>query len=158
MRGETTNRTFDELAGGLASGTLTRGKALRLMGAALVGGTLSSLGMGGVAAADDECKPVNKKCRKNAQCCSGKCEGGKCAPACVSTDSQGCTADSECCSESARCIEGSCLEEKSACACTCMDGAQTSCCATTGCGQVCLEFCANHGGIQSGVCAPTFFC
>src|SRR5919107_1109369 len=33
----------DELTRGLASGTLSRGKALRLMGAALVGGTLASL-------------------------------------------------------------------------------------------------------------------
>jgi CXCXC repeat len=34
---------FDDLARGLADGTLTRGKALRLMGAALVGGSLASL-------------------------------------------------------------------------------------------------------------------
>ena len=33
---------FDDLARGLADGSLTRGKALRLMGAALVGGTLAS--------------------------------------------------------------------------------------------------------------------
>jgi hypothetical protein len=32
----TTESSFDELASGLASGTLTRGKALRLMGAALL--------------------------------------------------------------------------------------------------------------------------
>jgi hypothetical protein len=38
---ETTNRYFDELASGLASGSISRGKALRLMGAALVGGTLA---------------------------------------------------------------------------------------------------------------------
>jgi hypothetical protein len=39
---ETTNRSFDELASGLARGTLSRGKAIRLMGAALLGGTLAS--------------------------------------------------------------------------------------------------------------------
>ncbi len=40
-----TNRegSFDELAKGLAAGTVSRGKALRLMGAALVGGVLASL-------------------------------------------------------------------------------------------------------------------
>jgi hypothetical protein len=32
---------FDELARGLASGELSRRKALKLMGAALVGGTLA---------------------------------------------------------------------------------------------------------------------
>ena len=37
MSQQTTNRSFDELARALASGTLSRRKALRLMGAALVG-------------------------------------------------------------------------------------------------------------------------
>jgi hypothetical protein len=46
MSQETTNRSFDELASGLASGSISRGKALKLMGAALVGGTLASLGIG----------------------------------------------------------------------------------------------------------------
>ena len=55
MSQHTTNRTFDELARGLASGRISRGKAIRLMGAALVGGTLTSFGIGGVAAAD-QCK------------------------------------------------------------------------------------------------------
>jgi hypothetical protein len=79
----TSNHSFDELARGLASGSITRGKALRLMGAALVGGTLAPLGVGGVAEADDECKRTGKKCRKNKQCCSGNCSGGTCA-ACAS--------------------------------------------------------------------------
>jgi hypothetical protein len=39
---QTTNRYFDELASGLASGNISRGKALRLMGTALVGGVLAS--------------------------------------------------------------------------------------------------------------------
>jgi len=39
---QTTNRYFDELARALASGNISRGKALKLMGAALVGGTLAS--------------------------------------------------------------------------------------------------------------------
>ena len=34
--------SFDDLAKGLSSGTVSRGKALRLMGAALVGGALAS--------------------------------------------------------------------------------------------------------------------
>ena len=37
MTKEVGERSFDELASGLASGTLSRGKALRLMGAALLG-------------------------------------------------------------------------------------------------------------------------
>ena len=42
MSQQTTNRYFDELASGLASGSISRGKAIRLMGAALLGGTLAS--------------------------------------------------------------------------------------------------------------------
>jgi hypothetical protein len=91
---QTSNHSFDELTRGLASGSISRGRALRLMGAALLGGTLGSLG--GVAAADDECKPLNKKCRKDKQCCSGKCEDSKCAAACVSSDGS-CSGDGECC-------------------------------------------------------------
>jgi hypothetical protein len=50
MTKEAGERSFDELASGLASGTLSRGKALRLMGAALVGGVLASIpGMAGAA-------------------------------------------------------------------------------------------------------------
>ena len=42
MSQQTTNRYFDELTRALASGSISRRKALRLMGAALVGGTLAS--------------------------------------------------------------------------------------------------------------------
>jgi hypothetical protein len=42
-RKQTGASSFDEIAVGLSSGTLSRGKALRLMGAALVGGLLASL-------------------------------------------------------------------------------------------------------------------
>jgi Dictyostelium (slime mold) repeat len=100
---QTTNHSFDELARGLASGSISRGRALRLMGAALVGGVLGSLG--GVAAADEECKPLDKKCRKDAQCCSGKCESRICVPACQvdieCDDGDACTVDS--------CVDGMCV-------------------------------------------------
>src|SRR5918998_4175326 len=102
MSPEARERSFDDLARGLASGEVSRGKALRLMGAALVGGSLASLGLGGVAAADDVCKPVNKKCRKNAHCCSGNCSSGRCTAAACVSNGGGCTsrgASSECCSE-----------------------------------------------------------
>ena len=65
---------FDELARGLADGSLTRAKALRLMGAALLGGTLGSLGISGEAGADPPgCKRNGKNCKRNDQCCSGNC-------------------------------------------------------------------------------------
>jgi hypothetical protein len=91
--------SFDAVAKGLASGTVSRGKAFRLMGAALVGGTLASVGLGGVAAADDLCKPTGKKCKKNSQCCSGNCDSttGKC-----------CTPSGRPCSEGLPCCSGYC--------------------------------------------------
>jgi hypothetical protein len=76
---EISNRYFDELASGLASGSISRGRALRLMGAALVGGTLASLGIGEAAADPPGCKRNGKKCTRDTQCCSGNCEGGTCA-------------------------------------------------------------------------------
>jgi Stigma-specific protein, Stig1 len=90
---ETANRTFDELARALASGSISRGKALRLMGGLLVGGALASVP--GVAwAGDDRCpegqtrcgdRCVNLKtnerhcgscrnrCRSTQTCCNGNC-------------------------------------------------------------------------------------
>ena len=79
MAREPRESSFDELAIGLASGTLSRGRALRLMGAALVGGTLASLGIGEAAADPPGCKREGKNCKRDTQCCSGNCEGGKCA-------------------------------------------------------------------------------
>ena len=70
---------FDELARGLADGSVTRGKALRLMGAAVVGGTLGSLGIDGEASADPiGCKRNGKNCTRNEQCCSKNCSSGTC--------------------------------------------------------------------------------
>ena len=56
MTEQTHERSLDELARGLASGTLSRGKALKLMGAALLGGTLASLGIREAAADPLGCK------------------------------------------------------------------------------------------------------
>ena len=70
---------FDDLARGLADGTLTRGKAIRLMGAAVVGGALGSLGISGEAGADPPgCKRNGKHCTRNDQCCSLNCASGSC--------------------------------------------------------------------------------
>jgi hypothetical protein len=70
---------FDELARGLADGSLTRGKALRLMGAALVGGTLGSLGIGEAAGDPPGCKRAGKHCARNDQCCGSLvCLSGTC--------------------------------------------------------------------------------
>jgi hypothetical protein len=89
---QTTNRYFDELASGLASGSISRGKALRLMGAALVGGTLASFP--GIAWAKPN-KPNGAKCQRNSQCASGQCVERVCGsggPTCTPS----CPADCDC--------------------------------------------------------------
>jgi Stigma-specific protein, Stig1 len=68
---QTTNRSFDELAKGLATGTLSRGKAIRWMCGALLGAALASLP--GVAWANDDCRRLGRECRRDSQCCSGNC-------------------------------------------------------------------------------------
>jgi hypothetical protein len=62
--------SLDELAKGLATGTLSRGKAIRWMGGALLGAALSSVP--GVAWADD-CRRLGRECRRDSQCCSRNC-------------------------------------------------------------------------------------
>src|SRR5215217_7401157 len=77
---------FDELARGLADGSITRGKALRLMGAALVGGTLASLGIGEAGADPPGCKRAGKHCTRNDQCCGSLvCVNGTCQTPATST-------------------------------------------------------------------------
>jgi hypothetical protein len=62
--------SLDELAKGLATGTLSRGKAIRWMGGALLGAALASVP--GVAWADD-CRRLGRACRRDSQCCSRNC-------------------------------------------------------------------------------------
>jgi hypothetical protein len=70
MATQTTESSLDELAKGLATGTLSRGKAIRWMGGALLGAALASLP--GVAWAND-CRRLGRACRRDSQCCSRNC-------------------------------------------------------------------------------------
>ena len=96
MSPEARDHSFDELTRGLASGSLSRGKALRLMGGLLVGGALGSIP--GVAWANDDdddrcpegqtrcgercvnlrfnerhCGSCFNRCRSTQSCCNGRC-------------------------------------------------------------------------------------
>ena len=156
MTGEARERSFDALARGLASGDMSRRRALRLMGAALVGGTLASLGIGEAAA--DQCKPEGKACKKHTQCCSGNCSGGTCA--CQPNEGT-CTGDSQCCS-------GNCDDEFSVCLpptgpdlvmCECNDSTTITRCSSIDCFSgaqlvsVCAAVCASHGGARVRGCS-----
>jgi Stigma-specific protein, Stig1 len=102
MATQTTERSLDELAKGLATGTLSRGKAIRWMGGALLGAALASFP--GVAWADDDrcsegqtrcgercvnlqrnerhCGECFNRCEEGQECVEGVCSGGE--PTCVS--------------------------------------------------------------------------
>jgi hypothetical protein len=106
VSGKARGRVLDALATEMASGRLRRGKALKLMAAALVGSTLGSLGIGEPAAAAPDCKrSIGARCKKDAGCCSGICESGTCA-ACRSNGGS-CTGGSQCCS--GNCRSGTCV-------------------------------------------------
>ena len=185
MSPEARERSFDELARGLASGSISRGRALRWMGAALVGGTLGSLG--GVAAADAPgCKRNGKVCTKdkvccsricesgtcaacrsnggscsdNDQCCSGTCSSGTCVAACVSNGGT-CSSNEQCCS--GFCSGDSiCAQPKGIATCHCVDGATLPGICTDDCSvtqeEVCVPFCANHGGAEPAGCDGPVAC
>jgi hypothetical protein len=146
MARETAESSFDELTRGLASGSISRGRALRLMGAALVGGTLASLGVGGVAVADNECKPTGKKCRKDKQCCSGKCEGGTCA----SPPPPDCTPGTSCGPGGV----GFCLANASGAGtiCSCGDTSCAASCDQCSASQVCVQAAGVCGEFSPFVC------
>jgi hypothetical protein len=157
---------FDELARGLADGTLTRGKALRLMGAALVGGALASLP--GVALADDDdCRRFGRRCRRDSQCCSKNCvrrgddkvcgcpEGqSRCNDRCVNLDrnENHCGSCSNRCAEGQECVggvcAGGCASDGGACS------GDTDCCAE---GQQCVSGvcqCPSGTTLCGGSCVP----
>jgi hypothetical protein len=114
--------SLDELAKGLATGTLSRGKALRLMGAALVGGALASIPGTAWAA---RCPSPRIRCR--GQCCPtgvttcvgtggnktcGPCPNGTeaCGGTCtdLSTSTTNCGTCGNACVTGAICVGGQC--------------------------------------------------
>jgi hypothetical protein len=111
---------FDDLARGLADGSVTRGKAIRLMGGALVGAALASVP--GVAWANDRCSQGQTRCgdrcvnlntneRHCGSCrnrCSSKqtCCGGRCVN--LQQNEHHCGSCSNRCEEGQECIDGVC--------------------------------------------------
>jgi hypothetical protein len=166
---------FDELARGLADGSITRGKALRLMGAALVGGTLGSLGIGEAGADPPGCKRIGKHCTRDTQCCGSLvCLSGTCqTPTTTTTETPStttstpclpnggnCTPNGQCCSGA--CQDGVCLPPGGGnfIECFCVDTtAIPSFCTSAGCDasdveQVCVALCAPSGGLEIQQCTP----
>jgi hypothetical protein len=165
MSPEARERSFDELTRGLASGSVTRGKALRLMGAAVVGGALASLGIDGeAAAAPGGCKRNGKHCTRNDQCCSGNCDDSNtCAAACVANGGT-CSTSTDCCS--GNCSNGFCCApgrvglSNGTCAKPCSSFAECdalgTCSEPTCSGDVLL--CRETSGSPSSLCATHSDC
>ena len=154
---------FDDLARGLADGSLTRGKALRLMGAALLGGTLASIP--GVALAANPCPSPRIKCRgqccaegvttcqgtgRNKTCGPVTCQSGltNCNGQCVDTltDNANCGSCGNACSgQFDNCVNGACVNPTctSSCCCSCQFSDGTSFCnaATTLTSDQCRPYC-----------------
>jgi hypothetical protein len=120
--------SVDELARGLATGTMSRRQVLKVLGGTLAGGLLAVLGVGGGVAAADECKRNGKRCKKNSQCCSGNCANGTCAAACVANGGA-CTAGTQCCS-------GFC--KGGTCAASCIPPEATTCASSDVCPEGCF--------------------
>jgi hypothetical protein len=117
--------SFDELAVGLSSGTLSRGKALKLVGAALVGGLLASL-PGIAQAAPEACPPLRKQCGRGCCTLDAVCCGKGAKAIC-------CPADSTCCQGEGQTI---CCGPGQIC---CRFGGGTTTCDTP-------DFCEQNGG------------
>jgi hypothetical protein len=130
------DRSIDKLAKGLASGAVSRRKALRMLGAALVGGALASSPGVAWSAKPAPC-PSGKKCGRN--CCpdaSFACSQGKCGcpsgttncagtcvdPTTFQTDPQNCGTCGNVCPSGTACTSGACLgfcPEGLSCCCDC---------------------------------------
>ena len=106
MSEETRGRSLDELAKGLASGSLSRRKALRLMGAALLGGTLFSI-PGMAFARTPPTRGGSGPCPPGRTNCRGKCVD-------LSSDRNNCGQCANVCSESQFCQGGKCVAPRAA--------------------------------------------
>ena len=145
---------FDDLARGLADGSITRGKALRLMGAAVVGGTLGSLGISGEAAAAPKCKPVGKHCNGATECCSGNCSSRTCQEPTTTTTTSSTTSTSTTTSTTST-TTPMCLPDGGTC------GTNSECCSGLCASGLCAAACTSDRVLLSnGTCAipcsPTF--
>jgi hypothetical protein len=170
---DTTERSLDDLARGLATGTLSRGKAIRWMGGALLGAALASVP--GVAWADS-CSRLGRECRRDSQCCSRNCvrrgddkvcgcpEGRtRCNDRCVNleTNENHCGSCSNRCAEGEECVDGECcggcVSNGGSCA------ADSECCSSICDSGTCAE-CRSGGGpcpdccsfvcTRNGICVP----
>jgi hypothetical protein len=155
--------SFDALAKGLANGTVSRGKALRWMGGALVGAALASVP--GVAWAKP--KPGKQKKCKDFEDCQGtlpgsECIKGQCVCGSGTTLCGGVCCVTESCCGGVCCGGGGQICENDVCVC---EPGLTAC--GGGCcpeGAVCFDTaaggegcCGSQANVCGGVCCEVYF-
>lgn len=126
------DHSLDSLARDLANGSVSRRKALRLMGGVLLGGTLASIP--GVAWA----KPKPGRCTKNSQCPSGQgCCNSVCADLSTLTN---CGTCGNACASGQSCVNGQCETVG------CTPGTR-DCCGTGNTTTICFQRADNTGTV-----------
>jgi hypothetical protein len=173
---ETTSRSFDELARGLANGSISRRKAIKFIAATTLGGILGLSGMGTAFAKNKTCAqwcaavfgantPAAGRCTSDAAHGTGLCSPSSCGPAtlpssvcCTRNSSNNCTSYSgaSCCGSDATCLNGSCCAKANACGSTCLaapcDSSQClTCDSSTG---TCVG-CTSGQTCQAGTCCTS---
>ena len=178
MSPEARDHSFDELAKELATGTVSRGKAIRWMGGALLGAALASVP--GVALADD-CRRLGRECRRDSQCCSKNCvrrgddkvcgcpEGqtlckkprgeGRCVN--LQKNENHCGECFNRCAEGQECVSGACTPACGANGDSCTEG--TQCCSGNCSNGTCAckpysSACNNNSECCSGFCNQFGIC
>jgi hypothetical protein len=167
--------SFDDLAKGLASGTLSRRKALRMLGAAVVGGALASFpGMAWAAPCPKtRVRCAGECCAEGVTACQGTGKNKTCGPVPVTCPTGQTLCDGQCvntltdeaycgscynnCNAGQTCVDGGCqypCVNNCCCACYYTDnatGAQIVTCdpATTLTSEQCRTFCANTAPANS---------
>ena len=133
-RGMTGQDSFDELAKGLANGTITRVQALKFVGTAILGAILIPLPRLAFAQ-EDGCPPASNPC---GDICCGAAE--KCCP------------EGNCCGPTEECCAGACCEAGK----VCVDGQCVCSPERTPCGSECcdpvLEECGEDGRCHNWFC------
>ena len=99
------HRRFDALACAVTRDR-SRRSTLRLLAGGVLGGLLTALGVPRAEARHAGCRHVGKRCRRDGQCCSGRCKREKCrAPVICSNESQNvCGADAVRCGATGTCF------------------------------------------------------
>ncbi len=156
MSPEARERSFDELARGLASGNISRGQAIRWAGYSVLGAALSSVGFADTAEALT--RRQRRRCRRRGHIICG----GQCVKPTTNYNCGGCNIF---CDLGQSCVNGACVDDVPACtascccSCTWMDNAGTeiSQCHSAFTGSSCDDYCRTSEESGGGLPSNTTF-